>query len=71
MSFSLSLHGHGRKEGSGLGIQSGRAQRTYRCIQHYELQPGAKQRHVKLGDPHPPFSTLCVSEELEYLIMRC
>lgn len=41
------------EEGLGLGVRAGRAQMTYRCVEHYELQPGVKQRHVKLGDRGP------------------
>lgn len=44
-------------QGKCSGIQAGRAQRTYRSVEHYELQPGVKQKHAKLGDPSPPFWT--------------
>lgn len=43
----------GEEGGSGSGVRAGRAQRTYRGVQHYELQPGVKQRHAKLGDQRP------------------
>lgn len=28
---------------------------TYRSIQHYELQPGVKQKNARLGDLGPSF----------------
>lgn len=50
----LYLQKHGkRRVGYIYSIQAGRSHRTYRCIQHYELQPGVKQKNAMLGDPGP------------------
>lgn len=55
----------GWKEGRGGSLPnplrstslSGGGQRTYRGVQHYELQPGVKQKKSRLGEMAPP-STL-------------
>lgn len=35
-------------------FELGQNSETYRGVQNYELQPGVKQRHGRLGEPEPP-----------------